>query len=386
MDPKGTFPISKLSQLETPFYYYDTEVLHRTLKVVSGEANKYGFHVHYAMKANSNPRILSIVNSYGLGADCVSGGEIRAAIEAGIPASRVVFAGVGKADWEINLGLDCDISCFNVESIPELNVISELAEAKGKTANVALRINPNVKADTHHYITTGKEENKFGIALCDFEKVVDAAIAAKNIKLTGMHFHIGSQILDLNNFAALCNRINELQEQLAKRNIVLDHINVGGGLGIDYQNPTRQEISSFAEYFKIFRDRLKLKDGQTLHFEPGRSIVAQCGNLVTKVLYVKEGVNKKFAIVDAGFTELIRPALYQAYHKIENISSDSETQKYDVVGPICESSDFFGKDIELNETHRGDLIVLRSAGAYGEVMASQYNLRKLPKSYFSDLI
>jgi diaminopimelate decarboxylase len=386
MDPKGNFPIAKLAQLETPFYYYDTDVLHRTLKTVSTEATKYGFHVHYAMKANANPRIVSIINSYGLGADCVSGGEVRAAIEAGIPASKVVFAGVGKADWEINLGLDYDIFCFNVESIPELEVINELAGIKGKLAKIALRINPNVQADTHHYITTGKEENKFGIALSDFEKVVDAAVAAKNIKLIGIHFHIGSQILELNNFAGLCSRVNELQDQLAKRNIVLEHVNVGGGLGIDYHNPSRQDMPDFVNYFKTFRNMLQLKEGQTLHFEPGRSIVGQCGNLITKVLYVKEGVNKKFAIVDAGFTELIRPALYQAFHKIENITSEEALAKYDVVGPICESSDCFGKDVELNQTKRGDLLALRSAGAYGEIMASQYNLRKLPKSYFSDLL
>lgn len=386
MDPKGNFPTAKLAQLETPFYYYDTDVLHRTLKTVSTEATKYGFHVHYAMKANANPRIVSIINSYGLGADCVSGGEVRAAIEAGIPASKVVFAGVGKADWEINLGLDHDIFCFNVESIPELEVINELAGLKGKVAKIALRINPNVQADTHHYITTGKEENKFGIALSDFEKVVDAAVAATNIKLIGIHFHIGSQILELNNFAGLCSRVNELQDQLAKRNIVLEHVNVGGGLGIDYHNPTRQDMPDFVNYFKTFRNMLQLKEGQTLHFEPGRSIVGQCGNLITKVLYVKEGVNKKFAIVDAGFTELIRPALYQAFHKIENITSEGALAKYDVVGPICESSDCFGKDVELNDTKRGDLLALRSAGAYGEIMASQYNLRKLPKSYFSDLL
>lgn len=386
MDPKGIFPVSKLQKLETPFYYYDTDLLHKTLKIVSEEAGKYDFHVHYAMKANANHRLLTIVNGYGLGADCVSGGEVQAAIEAGIPASKVVFAGVGKADWEINLALEHDIFCFNVESIPEMQVINELASAKGKTARIALRINPNVKADTHHYITTGKEENKFGIALSDFESVVDAALFASNIKLIGLHFHIGSQILELNNFAGLCSRVNELQEILAKRNVVVEHINVGGGLGIDYHYPTKNDVPDFAAYFKTFKQMLQLKEGQTLHFEPGRSVVGQCGNLVTKVLYIKEGKNKKFAIVDAGFTELIRPALYQAYHKIENISSELPVEKYDVVGPICESSDCFGKDVELNETKRGDLIVLRSAGAYGEIMASQYNLRKLPKAYFSDLI
>jgi len=384
METKGKFPLEKFSNLETPFYWYDTNVLNQTLEVLTTEAKKYSFKVHYALKANANARILSIINSYGLGADCVSGGEIRAAIQAGFPASKVVFAGVGKADWEINLALDYNIFCFNVESIPELEVINELAAAKGKTAKVALRINPNVSADTHHYITTGREENKFGIALADVEKVIDVVEASSNIKLIGMHFHIGSQILEMNNFAGLCSRVNELQDQLAKRNLTLEHINVGGGLGIDYHYPNKQPIPDFAEYFKTFKSMLKLRDGQTLHFEPGRSVVGQCGSLITKVLYIKEGAIKSFAIVDAGMTDLIRPALYQAYHKIENCSSDEPIQKYDVVGPICESSDCFGKDVELNKTKRGDYLALRSAGAYGEIMASQYNLRRLPMAYFSE--
>jgi len=384
METKGKFPLEKFSNLETPFYWYDTNVLNQTLEVLTTEAKKYNFKVHYALKANANARILSIINSYGLGADCVSGGEIRAAVQAGFPASKVVFAGVGKADWEINLALDYNIFCFNVESIPELEVINELAAAKGKTAKVALRINPNVSADTHHYITTGREENKFGIALADVEKVIDVAEASSNIKLIGMHFHIGSQILEMNNFAGLCSRVNELQDQLAKRNLTLEHINVGGGLGIDYHYPNKQPIPDFAEYFKTFKSMLKLRDGQTLHFEPGRSVVGQCGSLITKVLYIKEGTIKSFAIVDAGMTDLIRPALYQAYHKIENCSSDEPIQKYDVVGPICESSDCFGKDVELNKTKRGDYLALRSAGAYGEIMASQYNLRRLPMAYFSE--
>jgi len=384
MDTKGQFPLEKFSKLETPFYYYDTTVLKQTLDLLSSEANKYNYKAHYALKANANPRILSIINSYGLGADCVSGGEILAAVKAGFPSSKIVFAGVGKADWEINVALDANIFCFNVESIPEMEVINELAIAKGKIAHVALRINPNVQADTHHYITTGREENKFGISLADVDKVIDVALASSNIKLIGIHFHIGSQILEMNNFAGLCSRINELQDQFAKRNIILEHINVGGGLGIDYHYPNKQPIPDFAGYLKTFKNMLKLREGQSVHFEPGRSVVGQCGSLITKVLYIKQGAVKAFAIVDAGFTDLIRPALYQAYHKMENISSDESIQKYDVVGPICESSDCFGKDVELNLTKRGDYIAIRSAGAYGEIMASQYNLRRLPLSYFSE--
>lgn len=383
---KGNFPIDKFKGLQTPFYYYDTELLRNTLKLVTGEAGKYGYHVHYAVKANANSKILSIVRENGLGADCVSGGEIQACLDAGFPANKIVFAGVGKADWEINLGLDNNIFCFNVESAAELEVINELAEAKNKVASVALRVNPEVDANTHHYITTGLKENKFGINLCQLDEVLDQFARLKNVKLIGLHFHIGSQITDLTSFKGLCARVNEIQENMAKRHMIVEHINVGGGLGIDYQNPDRQSIPDFADYFAIFHQLLKLQPNQTLHFEPGRSIVGQCGSLITKVLYVKKGSSKQFAIVDAGFTELIRPALYQAYHKIENLTSESAVEAYDVVGPICESSDCFGKAVDLNEVHRGDLIALRSAGAYGEIMASQYNCRKLPKAYFSDTL
>lgn len=382
---KGIFPISKFRELETPFYYYDTNTLRETLSCVNNEAKKYGnYHVHYAVKANANHKLLTIIRENGLGADCVSGGEIRAAIQAGFPASKIVFAGVGKADWEINLGLDYNIFCFNVESIPELEVINELAGAKGKTASVAFRINPNVGAHTHANITTGLKENKFGINLEDLDAVLDLAAQLPNIKVVGIHFHIGSQILDMGDFISLCNRINEIQEHMYSRHTILEHINVGGGLGIDYQHPNRQAIPDFAEYFKTFHKHLKLRPSQTVHFELGRSITGQCGSLISKVLYVKQGANKQFAILDAGMTDLIRPALYQAYHKIENITSEEPVEKYDVVGPICESSDVFAKAVDLNKVKRGDLIALRSAGAYGEIMASGYNCRKLPQGYTSD--
>lgn len=383
---KGNFPIEKFKALETPFYYYDTDILRKTLQAVTTESNKYGYHIHYAIKANANPRILSIIRENGLGADCVSGGEIQAALDAGFPAGKIVFAGVGKADWEINLGLDKDIFCFNSESLPELEVIDELAEKKNKIANIALRINPEVDAHTHHYITTGLKENKFGINLTQLDQVLDAMEKLSNLRLIGIHFHIGSQITDLVSFKALCTRTREIQDKLIKRKIVLEHINFGGGLGIDYDHPNRQSIPDFKEYFDIFHKHFPVKENQQVHFEPGRSIVGQCGSLISRVLYVKEGSFKKFVVLDAGFTELIRPALYEAYHKIENISSEESEETYDVVGPICESSDCFGKAIDLNKTYRGDFIALRSAGAYGEIMASQYNCRKLPKAYFSDLL
>ena len=382
---KGIFPVKKFEQIQTPFYYYDTELLRQTLRAVNQETARHeGFCVHYAIKANANQKLLTIIREAGLGADCVSGGEIEAALRAGFPASKIVYAGVGKSDWEINLGLDHDIFCFNVESIPELEVINDLAAQKQKIARIALRINPNVGAHTHANITTGLAENKFGIAMSDMEKVIEYASQMQNVRFVGLHFHIGSQILDMGDFEALCNRINDLQNQLDNHRIKVENINVGGGLGIDYQHPNRVSIPDFKAYFNTFVKKLKLRPGQTLHFELGRAIVAQCGSLISRTLYIKEGAAKKFCIVDAGMTDLIRPALYQAYHKIENISSDEQLEAYDVVGPICESSDVFGKHVDLNRSHRGDLIAIRSAGAYGEIMASQYNCRRLPVGYTSD--
>ena len=363
---KGIFPIDKLQQIETPFYYYDAELLRQTLRSINDEAGKHeGFTVHYAVKANANPRVLRIIREAGLGADCVSGGEIEASVKAGFPSSKIVFAGVGKADWEINIGLDNNIFCFNVESIPELEVINELAAAKGKVAPVAFRLNPNVGAHTHANITTGLAENKFGIAMSDMMKVIGEADKLKNVRFVGLHFHIGSQILDMSDFEALCNRVNDLQNELESHRIRVEHINVGGGLGIDYAHPNRVPIPDFKAYFDTYAKKLKLRPGQTLHFELGRAVVAQCGSLITRTLFIKEGAQKKFAIVDAGFTDLIRPALYQAYHKIENITSDEPMEAYDVVGPICESTDVFAKQIDLNRAKRGDLLAIRSAGAYG---------------------
>ena len=382
---KGVFPINKFQQLQTPFYYYDTELLRKTLQAINTEAAKHeGFVVHYAVKANANPQILRTIRQAGLGADCVSGGEIEASLRAGFPATKIVYAGVGKSDWEINLGLDNDIFCFNVESIPELEVINELAAQRGKTARVAFRLNPNVGAHTHANITTGLAENKFGIAMRDMLSVIEEAKTMQHIKVVGLHFHIGSQILDMGDFEALCNRINELQNLLEQHRIVMEHINVGGGLGVDYQHPNRVPIPDFKDYFDTYAKKLKLRPGQTLHFELGRAVVAQCGSLITRTLYIKKGATKQFCIVDAGFTDLIRPALYQAYHKIENITSEETAQSYDVVGPICESTDVFAKHIDLNTCRRGDLLAIRSAGAYGEIMASQYNCRRLPQGYMSD--
>lgn len=379
------FPINKIHNIKTPFYYYDSGLLRNTLNIIDKEINKYNnYCLHYAIKANSNPKILKIISQYGFGADCVSGGEIQAAIDAGFPVSKIVYAGVGKSDWEINLGLANDISCFNVESLAELEVINNLASKHNKIANIAFRINPNIGAHTHANITTGLAENKFGIAMDDLEAIIEKAKRLKNISIIGLHFHIGSQILDMSDFKALCNRVNDIQDKLEQLGIVLKNINVGGGLGINYEHPDEEPIPNFAEYFSTYAKHLWLRTGQKVHFELGRSVVGQCGTLITRLLYVKEGSFKKFAIVDAGMTDLIRPALYHAYHKIENISSSQETEVYDVVGPICESSDVFAKSVEINKCHRGDIIAIRSAGAYGEVMASQYNCRELPKGYITE--
>ena len=377
--------MDRFAAMDTPFYYYDTDLLRDTLCAINAEVGRHdGFVMHYAIKANANPKVLNVICQAGLGADCVSGGEIRASLQSGFSPRKIVYAGVGKSDWEIDLGLEKGIFCFNVESVAELEVINERARLLGKTAPVAFRINPDVGAHTHSNITTGLAENKFGIAMRDMVSTIELALQMSNIRFIGLHFHIGSQILNMGDFAALCNRINDLQRQLELLRIKVEHINVGGGLGVDYEHPNRVPLPDFKSYFDTFSRHLQLRPGQQLHFELGRAVVAQCGSLITRCLYVKEGAVKRFAIVDAGMSDLIRPALYQAYHKIENISSEAPTETYDVVGPICESSDVFGKSVDLNATHRGDFIAIRSAGAYGEIMASVYNCRPLPHGYIKE--
>lgn len=377
----------QLLKRKTPFYYYDLDLLRETLIELKRESDKYGYHVHYAFKANCNDAVLEEIKNAGLGADCVSGNEVKKALDAGFPASGIVFAGVGKSDEEIELGIDHGIFCFNCESTQELQVINSIAVAKNKKVKVAIRINPNVNANTHKYITTGLEENKFGISTSQLPDVLEILAECTHLQLSGIHFHIGSQITDLTGFRNLCTRVNEIRLWFAARNIHPEHINVGGGLGVDYYNPDENPIAGFAEYFKIFNDFLEVEKGQQVHFELGRAIVAQCGSLISKVLYIKNGLNTDFVIVDAGMTELIRPALYQSFHKIENLSAigkNRKTKVYDVVGPICESSDCFAKRMELPESFRGDVFAIRTAGAYGEVMASNYNLRDKVAVLLSD--
>ena len=380
---KGTYPLERFGELRTPFYYYDIPLLQKTLETVRAALqDRPSWQVHYAVKANANPVILRRIAAAGIGADCVSGGEILSALDAGFPASSIVYAGVGKADWEIALGLEQGIQRFNVESEAELEVIAAKAAEMGKTAPISLRVNPDIGAHTHAGITTGLAENKFGIFHGQLEPVIRRALELPNVQFCGLHFHIGSQILDMSDFAALCNRITDLREMLRRKGLPTGDINVGGGLGIEYGHPNHLPIADFDAYFGTFKRMLPAET--VVHFELGRSIVAPCGTLISRVLYVKDGLSRKFAILDAGMNDLVRPAMYHAFHRIENLSSEGPELPYDVVGPICESSDVFGKDVVLNECRRGDYIAIRSAGAYGESMASTYNGRPLPSCFFSD--
>ena len=375
----------KFRNWATPFFYYDLNLLGQTLESINREIKGLPYKVHYAIKANTNPIILKEIKKYQFGIDCVSGNEVKHAIKEGFEPKHIAFAGVGKTDEEIIFGIENEIFTFNVESIAELKVINEIAESLNKKAPIAIRFNPNVNAKTHKYITTGLEENKFGLNYWELDSLFQLLEELKFIQLKGIHFHIGSQITDLSVYQSLCNRVNELQKIFLDRGYSLDHINVGGGLGVDYNNPDENSIPNFKDFFSIFKSFIELQEGQSLHFELGRAIVAQCGSLISKALYVKEGIKTNFLIIDAGMTELIRPALYQSFHKIENITSNSkERVKYDVVGPICESSDCFGKEVDLPLSERGDLIAIRTTGAYGEVMSSSYNLREKAKAYYNE--
>ena len=377
----------QLKDLPTPFYLYDMDLLRATLERATREAERYGYRVHYALKANFHPRILTEMKRYGLGADCVSGNEVRAAIEAGISPQDIVFAGVAKSDDEIRYALEQDIFSFNCESLEELEVIDALAERAGRKARIALRLNPDVDPMTHKYISTGKADNKFGIPYGEAEEAIRQTARLRRLEIVGLHFHVGSQIRDFSVFEALSRKVNRLQKRFDGLGVRLSHINVGGGLGIDYDDPVSEPIPDFEGYFRTFHRNLELRPGQTLHFELGRSLVAQCGELLTRVLFTKTTAGgKRIALVDAGMTDLIRPALYQARHRIENLTANDTEKRmcYTVAGPVCESSDVFAHDLELPETRRGDLLTILSAGAYGRSMSSNYNLREMTREIFSD--
>jgi diaminopimelate decarboxylase len=376
--------LGRFASLQTPFYYYDLSLLKKTLGIYTKQIKKYGYHAHYALKANADERILGIIRDAGLGADCVSGNEVALALKLGFAPEKIVYAGVGKSDAEIITALKGDIFAFNCESIPEIEVINGLAASMGKVARISLRINPDIDAHTHKYISTGRAQDKFGISPWMFDSVLETINKSANIKLIGLHFHVGSQITDLSVFKLLCERIDDLQKWFTDKGVKIENLNLGGGLGIDYSDPDAAPIADFEGYFNIIAKNLKLSPGQKIHFEPGRAIVAQCGSLISRVLYVKMGKGKKFAILDAGMNDLIRPALYQANHKLQNITSSGRVLKYDVVGPICESSDRFGKNIAMPMTKRGDFVAIRSAGAYGQVMGMRYNQKDLAPQYYSE--
>lgn len=382
---KHRFPLERFQQLDTPFYYYDLALLNETINAIKKEIKGKPYVVHYAVKANGNPTILKAIAAHGLGADLVSGGEIAASLQAGFDPKKMVYSGVGKTDREIIQGIEAGIYSFNVESIPELEVINQLAQERGVVAPVSIRVNPDIDAHTHRYITTGTAEDKFGINIEMLAHAVDTAMKLPAIHLRGLHFHVGSQITRMKPFAMLCDSVNSLLDYFDRHDISFEIINVGGGLGIDYDMPDVNRIPDFQHFFDTFARNIKLRKGQELHFELGRSIVAQCGSLISRVVFVKENRNKKFVILDAGMTDLIRPALYEAHHVIQNLTSqDTASDTYDVVGPICESSDVFGRDEKLPVSNRGDIFALRSAGAYGESMASQYNMRRLPGTFFDE--
>lgn len=377
--------LAKIGAMETPFYFYDMGLLEKTLGEVARESSRYGYKVHYAMKANFDVRILELVHKMGLGADCVSGNEVRMAIENGFKPSEVVFAGVGKSDKEIIYSLENDIFAFNVESLHELEIIDSLAAGLGRRARIAFRINPDVDPQTHKHISTGKADSKFGISYKEVDRAIASLSELKNVDIVGLHFHIGSQIRNMEVFTNLCDRVNTIKEWFKEKGVEIKHLNLGGGLGINYDAPDAELIPDFATYFATFNKHLRVDKGQTVHFELGRSIVGQCGELITKVLYNKGTASgSELVIVDASMTELIRPALYSAKHVIQNLTSTAAPKTYTVAGPVCESTDVFAKDIELPKTSRGDLLTLRSAGAYGEAMASRYNMRDLPEAVYSD--
>ena len=378
--------IQKFRSLKTPFYYYDMGLLQETLDEVKTHGLSKGYHVHYAIKANFNFEILELIKEAGLGIDCVSGKEIERALEAGFDPEQIAFAGVGKTDDEIKTGLDADIFSFNCESLQEIEVLNSLAAEAGKVANVSVRLNPNVEAKTHKYITTGLTENKFGVNPENLPELFIKLPDYKSINLTGIHFHIGSQIRELKPFIDLCQKVNLIQDMFEKNEVYLTHVNVGGGYGVNYEDPDGEPVPDFESFFNVFDEHLKLRENQQVHFELGRSIVGQAGNLISKVLFIKEGITTNFAVIDAGMTELIRPALYQAAHHVDVLTSTKPEKTYDVVGPICESSDTFRNGISLPEIERGDLVAIRTAGAYGEVMSSGFNLREKIPAYYSDEI
>lgn len=375
----------KLAKFETPFYLYDIGLLDQTLESLMSIASKYGYKIHYAIKANYDAKLLQIIRKYGVGIDCASGNEVRCAIEAGFDPKSIVYAGVGKRDKEIRYAIEQNILAINCESIEELNLVDQLAAEAGKVVSIALRVNPDIDPKTNHCIDTGQADSKFGISYEEILSSVDAIKSLKHVDVIGMHIHIGSQIRELHVFENMCNKVNVIVENLTKLGFEIEFVDVGGGLGINYDMPENEPIPNFASVFAIIKQHLKVGNRQ-VHFEFGRSIVGQCGELITKVLYNKTtATGRRLVIVDGSMTELIRPALYGSYHNIENITSEAEQRlKYTIVGTACESTDVFDENVSLPITKRGDLLTIKSAGAYGMSMASRYNQHDLPTAVYSD--
>jgi diaminopimelate decarboxylase len=366
------------AEVGTPFYCYSTATLERHYRVFASAFADVPSLVCYAMKANSNQAVLRTLARLGAGMDVVSEGELRRARAAGVPGSRITFSGVGKTAREIAYGLDEDILCFNVESEPELEVLSALAASKGVTARIALRVNPDVDAKTHHKISTGKSENKFGIPISQARAVYARAALLPGIQITGVDMHIGSQIIDLQPFDDAFALLADFVRELRSDGHVIDHVDLGGGLGIPYREdndpPPHPEL-----YAEIVKRNTRGLDC-TLVFEPGRLLVGNAGVLVTQVVYVKHGEGKTFVIADAAMNDLIRPTLYEAHHDIRPVvlpPASAERIVADVVGPVCESGDYLALDREMPVPVAGDLLAPMTAGAYGAVQAGTYNSRPL---------
>lgn len=378
--------IRNLDSLQTPFWYYDMDLFRRTVDEAVRASEKYDIHIHYSIKANSEPRLLSYMREKGLGVDCVSGNEVAYALEQGFEASKIVFAGVGKTDAELIVGLRAGIASFNCESVEEVERLDELAKEYGLKANISLRVNPDVDAHTHRFITTGLETDKFGIPKRDVDRVIALLKGSDRLNFTGLHFHIGSQILDVEGvFTDECRSANDIVAHFESEGLHVGNIDLGGGLGIDYEAPDENPVPDFDLWFRVLREKTHCGADQELHVEPGRSLVGQCGSLISRVIFVKRGESRTFVIADTGLNDLLRPALYGAYHKVENLTSTAaKTATYEIAGPICESSDIIGEDRILPLTQRGDVLAIRSAGAYGAAMSSHYNMRTPARAVFSD--
>jgi diaminopimelate decarboxylase len=362
-------------KMGTPCYVYSLPAFETRFAEIDQAYKSVPHLVAYSMKANGNLSVLNALAKLGSGADVVSGGELFKARKAGVSPDKIIFAGVGKTDDEIAYGLKEGIRYFNVESIPEIMAINEVAKKLRKIAPVAIRFNPDVDPKTHHYITTGKKETKFGVYLGDVEKVMEVVRQCRSVHWTGVHAHIGSQMTQTNSVGKAAKVIEKLVLQLRREGFPIHTVNLGGGYGIDYEGEKPPKPSQYAALVMPVIKRLNA----TLVLEPGRYISGNSGVLLCRVIYVKQSGTKTFYIVDAGMGELIRPSLYEAYHRIAPaVGTQKPAQKVDVVGPICESGDFFAKDRKLALMRRGDLVVVFSAGAYGSVMGSTYNARPLP--------